>query len=153
MKKLAASVPFGSAITEEELAAAASRGRQAGGNNPALLPPHQPRLVAPALSTELSYVQSDPGQSCWQYPHGTKSHVAHLPVVGPSVGTGTREESVKMLGSALTEEELGAAVCRPPENVPLRSGVLNVIMIAQIPAIAKTSEPAFELRRMNIFDS
>ena len=61
-------------------------GRQAGGNNPALLPPHQPRLVAPALSTELSYVQSDPGQSCWQYPHGTKSHDAHpLTPVGAAV--------------------------------------------------------------------
>ena len=43
--------------------------------------------MAPSRSTSLSYTQLDGLHPCWQYPHGTNSHVAQAPV-GEGVGSG-----------------------------------------------------------------
>ena len=70
--------------------------------------------MASSRSTSLSYTQLDGLHPCWQYPHGTKSHVAQAPVgevVGSNVGcaVGVLLGALLVLGDA-DDALLGQAV-------------------------------------------
>ena len=71
-----------------------------------MLIPHPFRSALPGLSTGLSYVQLDGAQPSWQYPQGTKSHVAQLPG-GPEIGAlvGAAGVMVGSLDGAIVGEE------------------------------------------------
>ena len=60
--------------------------------------------MAPSRSTALSCTQLDELHPCWQYPHGTNSHVAQAPVgggVGASLVVGTTDGA--LLGQGVGE--------------------------------------------------
>ena len=48
---------------------------------------HSFRFVAPGLSTSNSFMQLEGGHPIWQYPHGTKSHVAQSSADGALLGS------------------------------------------------------------------